>query len=814
MSYFNTTGGNDPTKLPLSGGTLTGQLVVISGSSGTPAIAFTGVSTSGIYASSASNVRSVVINVGGTDILKVTQSTGASSAAQIGLNDWGTYPPTLPIYPQISLASDPTTGTWYGVDSSNNPYVIDVVRGVPTWVSYRAQGDSNTVSSSGRFGAFLGINGDAPVLEVVTAVQRPKVSMRSWIINELGDTSEAICRFANGNSPYNGPAFPYTDAAGLDMHFNYGQSLANNQRDYDSTDDTYEAEFYAVGPLSLAFSSGAIFSTTIYTVNSGVTNWTEGRRYHFLWPTASSSGTNPQIVGIGNTGAWAPAFARRNDGTSASANYWFRNAETTFIFSSTSGQNVLYADLLSGSDNGGLGRHTSTGFNAARYPYFGRSAQLSYRAMATPLTTEKQGQLELASTPPGEIGHRVRAWVSQLGFTVVGGITTWESGTDGFGYYNNEAYPGQLLQSTSTSLRDPPRNLRSFNIAPGPMNPVRGGAGWGNLSIAAPNIAQAATLAMRRAGTADQGLDWGFDYATSTAVLYRVISGTTTYNITSITSTEAGLCLVTTSTSNGILTFDTVRIISSNVASNTAFAAYAGDPDGLGYLDGVHTVKALTSSSFIVMGMRWPGTLSGSITGSVAKAQRIETYSINYSTGTHNFANSLRVLTSTSNVNYIQVSGSVTSTAPYVRAQGSDSNISLRFLPRNNGLIFHDAPALTKVGSITQITSASDQSYTAAQIVGGLIIRDCNGGARTDTLPTASSLVAAIPNVYNELTVFCYITNGSDAAETITISSGAGGAFLAAQTAVSRVIPQNTARTIGLRITNISSGTEAYQIIL
>ena len=76
----------------------------------------------------------------------------------------------------------------------------------------------------------------------------------------------------------------------------------------------------------------------------------------------------------------------------------------------------------------------------------------------------------------------------------------------------------------------------------------------------------------------------------------------------------------------------------------------------------------------------------------------------------------------------------------------------------------------------------------------GFIGRDCAGADRTDTLPTAADLVAAA--AANDLQfrvgdqISLTISNWSDAAETITIAAGTGGAFDASQTAASKVIEQ------------------------
>lgn len=110
--------------------------------------------------------------------------------------------------------------------------------------------------------------------------------------------------------------------------------------------------------------------------------------------------------------------------------------------------------------------------------------------------------------------------------------------------------------------------------------------------------------------------------------------------------------------------------------------------------------------------------------------------------------------------------------------------------------------------------TAGARTYTAAEILGGIIVRDPNGAGRSDVLPTAALLVAAIPNAAIGDTIECYISNGADAAETITIGAGVGGAFDAIQTVASRVIPQNSSRLMQIQLTNVTLTTEAYVVYL
>lgn len=102
------------------------------------------------------------------------------------------------------------------------------------------------------------------------------------------------------------------------------------------------------------------------------------------------------------------------------------------------------------------------------------------------------------------------------------------------------------------------------------------------------------------------------------------------------------------------------------------------------------------------------------------------------------------------------------------------------------------------------------QVYTAADVLGGIIVRDTNGASRTDTLPTAALLVAALPGVRVGDVVRVQVINGADAAEVLTINAGAGGGFDANQTAASRNIGQNASKILTIRFTNVTLAAEAY----
>lgn len=103
------------------------------------------------------------------------------------------------------------------------------------------------------------------------------------------------------------------------------------------------------------------------------------------------------------------------------------------------------------------------------------------------------------------------------------------------------------------------------------------------------------------------------------------------------------------------------------------------------------------------------------------------------------------------------------------------------------------------------IATAGNVTYTAAQLLSGVIVRDPAGASRTDVLPTAALLVAEMSDPKVGQMVDCLVVNGADAAETITFTAGTGGAFDANQTAASRLVGQNASKLIRIRITGVSS---------
>ncbi len=108
--------------------------------------------------------------------------------------------------------------------------------------------------------------------------------------------------------------------------------------------------------------------------------------------------------------------------------------------------------------------------------------------------------------------------------------------------------------------------------------------------------------------------------------------------------------------------------------------------------------------------------------------------------------------------------------------------------------------------TVTSIATAGNVTYTAAQLLGGFILRDGNGGARTDVLPTAALLVAAMNGVQPGVGFEFTIRNTSTTAISITMSAGTGATL----SPTSQAIAQNNGKRFLIVITTITAGSEAY----
>lgn len=104
-------------------------------------------------------------------------------------------------------------------------------------------------------------------------------------------------------------------------------------------------------------------------------------------------------------------------------------------------------------------------------------------------------------------------------------------------------------------------------------------------------------------------------------------------------------------------------------------------------------------------------------------------------------------------------------------------------------------------------SNAANNTLQLSDLLGGLIIRDCNGAARTDTLPSASVLVEGIQGAMVGTSFEFTVKNISGTAVAVTLAVPAGNA-----TSGSMAVNQSNAKYFLLVFTNVTIGKEAYTL--
>ena len=126
-------------------------------------------------------------------------------------------------------------------------------------------------------------------------------------------------------------------------------------------------------------------------------------------------------------------------------------------------------------------------------------------------------------------------------------------------------------------------------------------------------------------------------------------------------------------------------------------------------------------------------------------------------------------------------------------------------------LLVGQVPGITQTGwfttTVTTDVTAGAHTYTIAELLGGLILRDPTGGARSDVSPTAALIVAGVAGAIVGTSIEFTIRNTADAAETITLTAGAGVTLSGTMT-----IAQSNSKRFLARLDNIGAGTEAVTI--
>lgn len=166
----------------------------------------------------------------------------------------------------------------------------------------------------------------------------------------------------------------------------------------------------------------------------------------------------------------------------------------------------------------------------------------------------------------------------------------------------------------------------------------------------------------------------------------------------------------------------------------------------------------------------------------------------------------VKTTATTSAVNEFTVTNAATGNAPLISASGGDTNVGFLIAPKGTAGVVVDGPFVSKRAAAT-ISTAGAGTYSAANIAGGIILRDPAGASRTDTTGTAADILAQFLGAKAGSSFFLLVRNTADAAETITVAGGAGVTISGTAT-----IAQNNSKLFCGLFTNVGSGTEALTL--
>lgn len=141
------------------------------------------------------------------------------------------------------------------------------------------------------------------------------------------------------------------------------------------------------------------------------------------------------------------------------------------------------------------------------------------------------------------------------------------------------------------------------------------------------------------------------------------------------------------------------------------------------------------------------------------------------------------------------------------QVQANDTSAALTVHADGTTTTAGDLTAQGRISGITTVTTINTAglvTYSAAQMFNGIITRDPNGAARTDTTATAAQLVAEVNDAVVGSSFYFILDNSADADETITILPGVG-VTIAGSTSVG----QGAHRLYKVVLTNVSTLTEA-----
>jgi hypothetical protein len=114
---------------------------------------------------------------------------------------------------------------------------------------------------------------------------------------------------------------------------------------------------------------------------------------------------------------------------------------------------------------------------------------------------------------------------------------------------------------------------------------------------------------------------------------------------------------------------------------------------------------------------------------------------------------------------------------------------------------------LAGTATVTADATAGANTWSAAEMLGGILLRDPAGADRSDVTTTAALLVAAITNAAVGMWFEFVIRNTADADETITLTGGVGVTLSGNMT-----IPRDTDKRFLAVLTNVTAAAEAVSI--
>lgn len=161
------------------------------------------------------------------------------------------------------------------------------------------------------------------------------------------------------------------------------------------------------------------------------------------------------------------------------------------------------------------------------------------------------------------------------------------------------------------------------------------------------------------------------------------------------------------------------------------------------------------------------------------------------------------IIAGTRKANAVKLSGALAGASPVVEAVGDDTNLSVVITPKGTGRVLTKALA-PWVAAVATITADLDQTWTAAQVMGGYIRRTLTLTARSDTTPTAALLVAAVPGAVVNTSFDLLVTRTDAAAVNLTVVGGAGVTITGTAT-----VGASNSKLFRVVFTNVTAAAEA-----